>query len=164
MPWYENTIFVLTGDHTNISSRAEYQTSLGVFAVPIVIFDPSGEIVPQRRHCVAQQIDIMPTVLHYLGYDKPFVAFGQDLLNTADADTWAVNHNSGIYQYVKGDYVMQMTDDGKVKGIYDYAADWQLQHNVQGSLGDVEEQMERQLKAIVQSYMVRMTTDQLVVK
>lgn len=164
MPWYENTIFVLTGDHTNISSRAEYQTSLGVFAVPIVIFDPSGEIVPQRRHCVAQQIDIMPTVLHYLGYDKPFVAFGQDLLNTADADTWAVNHNSGIYQYVKGDYVMQMTDDGKVKGIYDYAADWQLQHNVQGSLGDEEEQMERQLKAIVQSYMVRMTTDQLVVK
>ena len=162
MPWYENTIFVLTGDHTNISSRVEYQSSLGVFGVPIVIFDPTGDIAPERRHCVAQQIDIMPTVLRYLGYDKCFVAFGQDLFGTADADTWAVNHNSGIYQYVKGNYVLQMTDDGKVKGVYDYVTDPEMQHNKQGSGECDEAAMEQQLKAIVQSYMVRMTTDRLV--
>ena len=42
-PWYKNTIFVLTADHTNLTAKAQYQTDLGVFGVPIIIFDPSGE-------------------------------------------------------------------------------------------------------------------------
>ena len=39
-PWYKNTIFVLTADHTNLTSEPYYQTDLGVFSVPIIIFDP----------------------------------------------------------------------------------------------------------------------------
>lgn len=162
--WYDNTIFIITADHTNLTSRAEYQTDLGVFSVPIIIFDPSGEIKPERRHCVAQQIDIMPTVLNYLGYSNPYVAFGTDLFNTPDSKTWAVNHTNGVYQYVKGDYVMQFTDDSKVKAIYNYKKDWFMKKNLKGTLGNIETQMERELKAIIQSYMERMTEDRLTIK
>ena len=28
MPWYKNTIFVITSDHTNMSDHAYYQTDL----------------------------------------------------------------------------------------------------------------------------------------
>ena len=163
-PWYENTLFVLTSDHTNIASRPEYQTDLGVFGSPILIFDPSGELPAQRRHCIAQQIDIMPTVLGHLGYNRPYVAFGIDLFHTPDSATWAVNHNNGIYQYVKGDYVLQMTDDGQVKAVYNYKDDWFMKHNLKGQTGQAEPSMERELKAIVQSYMERMTEDRLTVK
>ena len=99
-PWYENTIFVLTADHTNLTTEPMYKTELGVCSVPILIFDPSGEIQPERRPCIAQQIDIMPTVLSHLGYPHPYVAFGQDLLHTANADTWAVTNDNGIYHYI----------------------------------------------------------------
>lgn len=163
-PWFQNTLFVITADHTNISSRQEYQTDLGLFGVPIIFYDPSGEIAPERRHCIAQQIDIMPTVLGYLGYGNPYVAFGQNLLATADTDTWAVNHNSGIYQYVKGDYLLQMTDAGEVKAVYNYRKDVMLQNNLKDKIGDEQQQMHKQLKAIVQSYMQRMVGDQLVVR
>ena len=163
-PWYSNTIFVLTADHTNKTSRPEYQTDLGVFGVPIIIFDPSGEILPQRRHCIAQQIDIMPTILNYLGYKNSYLAFGQDLLNTPDSLTWAVNNTEGIYQYVKGDYVLQFTDDGHAKALYNYKKDWFLKQNLLGKKGETEKQMERELKAIIQSYMERMIEDRLVVK
>ena len=163
-PWYDNTIFVLTADHTNLSSRVEYQTDLGVFGVPVIIYDPSGDIQPQRRHCIAQQIDIMPTILNYLGYDHPYVAFGNDLFNTPDDATWAVNHSNGIYQYVKGDYLMQFSEQGEVKGIYNYKQDWQLKHNLKGKIGNAEADMQRELKAIIQSYMERMTEDRLVFK
>ena len=163
-PWYKNTIFVLTSDHTNLSSRPEYQTDLGVFGSPIIIFDPSGELKPERRHCIAQQIDIMPTVLGHLGYNKPYVSFGIDLFHTPDADTWAVNHNLGIYQYVKGDHVIQMTEDGQVKAVFDYKKDWFMRQNLKGQTGQIEHQMERELKAIVQSYMERMIEDRLTVK
>ena len=161
-PWYENTLFVITADHTNLSSRPEYQTDLGVFGAPIIFFDPSGEIVPERRHCIAQQIDIMPTVLGYLHYDEPYVAFGTDLLHTPDAETWAVNHTNGIYQYLKGDYLMQFTEDGQVKALYDFKHDWFLRQNLKGQLGAVEAEMQQKLKAIIQQYMQRMTEDRLV--
>jgi len=161
--WYDNTLFVITSDHTNLSSRPEYQTDLGLYGGSILFFDPSGQLPAERRHCIAQQIDIMPTVLSYLGYADPYVAFGTDLLHTPDADTWAINNNNGMYQYVKGDYVMQFTDEGKVKAIYNYRTDWFLHNNLKGQLGDVEAEMERTLKAIIQQYMVRMTEDRLVI-
>jgi hypothetical protein len=39
-PWFANTIFVITSDHTNMSDHAEYQSDIGGFAAPIIIYDP----------------------------------------------------------------------------------------------------------------------------
>lgn len=162
-PWYENTLFVITSDHTNQSDHDYYQTSLGGFCSPIVFFDPSGELKPGMRDAIAQQIDIMPTVLSYLGYDRPYVAFGSDLLSTPDSATWAVNYQNGIYQYIKGDHLLQF--DGKeTKALYRFRTDLLLNRNLAGQLPDTQAAMERELKAIIQSYMTLMTTNQLVVK
>ena len=133
-------------------------------SVPLLIFDPSGEIRPERRHCIAQQIDIMPTILGYLRYDKPYVAFGQDLFSTADEETWAVTNNNGLYHYVKGDYVLLFTESGQTKAIYNYKEDWFLKKNLLGKTGQVEKQMEREVKGLIQSYMERMTEDRLTMK
>ena len=115
-PWFDNTIFVLTSDHTNQSDHAEYQSDLGGFCSPIIIYDPSHP-EGQMEEKVAQQIDILPTILGMLGYQKPYMAFGIDVLNTPAEDTWAVNYLNGIYQYVKYGYVLQF--DGKqTKGVY----------------------------------------------
>lgn len=160
-PWYKNTLFVITSDHTNMSDHDYYRTDIGRFCSPIIFFDPSGELKPGMRNAIAQQIDIMPTVLNYLGYDNPYVAFGIDLFNTPPEETWAVNYQNGIYQYVKGDYLLQY--DGKqAKALYRYRTDMLLKNNIKGQVPDVQASMERELKAIIQSYMTRMTTNQLV--
>lgn len=163
-PWYDNTIFVFTSDHTNIYDHQEYATDLGLFGAPIFIFDPSGEMPRGRRHTVAQQTDIMPTVLGWLGYGNPYVAFGKDILSTPAGEAWAVNYNNGIYQYVKGDYVIRF-DGGKVKGAYNYKADWFMIKDLKDTPACKARfaQMERELKGIIQSYMTRMTDNRLVV-
>lgn len=162
-PWYENTLFVITSDHTNLSDHAYYQTDLGGFCSPIIFFDPSGDLQPGMRNAIAQQIDIMPTVLSYLGYDRPYVAFGCDLLTTKDEDTWAVNYLNGIYQYVKGDWLLQF-DGQKAKALYRFRTDLLLKDNLLTKEPNVAKNMERQVKAIIQSYMTRMVNNQLVVK
>ena len=158
-PWFKNTLFVLTADHTNLSEVPEYQTSLGGFRVPIVFFDPSGEMPTGQRKGIAQQIDIMPTVLGYLGYTQPYVAFGFDLFHTPAEDTWAVNYLNGIYQYVKGDYLIQF-DGVTLKAVYRFKEDKLLEHNLIDKV-DVSDLVE-ELKAIIQSYMQRMNTNALV--
>ena len=158
-PWFKNTLFVMTADHTNLSEVPEYQTSLGGFRVPIVFFDPSGEMPTGQREGIAQQIDIMPTVLGYLGYTQPYVAFGFDLFHTPAEDTWAVNYLNGIYQYVKGDYLIQF-DGVALKAVYRFKEDKLLEHNLMDKV-DVSDLVE-ELKAIIQSYMQRMNTNALV--
>jgi len=162
MPWYKNTIFVITSDHTNLSDHDYYQTSLGGFCSPIIFFDPTGDIKPGMRNAIAQQIDIMPTVLGYLGYDKPFVAFGCDLFNTPADKTWAVNYQNGIYQYVEGDYLLQF-DGERTKAIYRFRTDLLLKHNLVGKIPTAQQQhLEQRVKAIIQDYMTRMTTNKLI--
>ena len=162
-PWYKNTLFVITSDHTNLSDHAYYQTDLGGFCSPIIFFDPSGDMKPGMRDAIAQQIDIMPTVLSYLGYDRPYVAFGCDLLTTTDEDTWAVNYLNGIYQYVKGDWLLQF-DGQKAKALYRFRTALLLKGNLLTKEPKIAADMERQVKAIIQSYMTRMVNNQLVVQ
>ena len=162
MPWYKNTLFVITSDHTNLSDHKYYQTDLGGFCSPIIFFDPSGEFKPGMRDAIAQQIDIMPTVLSYLGYDQKYIGFGIDLLNTPAKDTWAVNYNNGFYQYVKGDYLLQW-DGQKTKAMYRFRTDLLLEHNIADKEPKVRQAMEREVKAIIQSYMERMTQNRLVI-
>ena len=158
-PWFNNTIFVLTSDHTNQSDHDYYQTDIGGFCSPIIIFEPGNtDRQPEIQEKIAQQIDILPTVMGMLNYDKPYFGFGIDLLNTPADSTWAVNYLNGIYQYVKHGHVMQF-DGQHVKAVY-ALTDSLMQNNLAGQLPQ-QPQMERELKAIIQQYMERMTEDRL---
>ena len=158
-PWFKNTIFVLTSDHTNQSDHMEYQTDLGGFCSPIIIYEPGvTERNPEIQDKIAQQIDILPTLMNRLHYPKPYFAFGIDVLNTPSEDTWAVNYLNGIYQYVKHDHVIQF-DGKKTKAVY-ALTDSLMQQNLVGRF-PWQKQMEREVKAIIQQYMSRMTQDRL---
>ena len=157
-PWFQNTIFVITSDHTNKPLLDEYLTDLGGFCSPVIFYDPSGEMGSGMVDAIAQQTDIMPTILNHLGYQKPYLAFGKDLLNTPADSTWAVNYLNGIYQYVKYGHVLQF-DGEKTRAVY--SLDDRLMHeNLVGRVPQ-QPQMERQLKAIIQQYMERMTENRL---
>jgi len=161
-PWFRNTIFVLTSDHTNLSDHNYYQTDLGGFCSPIIIYEPAdttrqrGEIQPK----IAQQTDILPTVMGLTGCREPYVAFGVDLLNTAPEDTWAVNYLNGTYQYAKHGHVLQF-DGEHTRAVY-ALNDSLMQTNLLGRVPQ-QQQMERELKAIIQQYMTRMVNDKLIV-
>ena len=158
-PWFNNTIFVLTSDHTNLSDHEFYQTDIGGFCSPIIIYEPGNtERLPEMQDKIAQQIDILPTVMGMLHYQKPYFGFGIDVLNTPAEDTWAVNYLNGIYQYVKHGHVLQF-DGTQTKAIY-ALNDSLMKQNLIGNVPQ-QPQMERELKAIIQQYMTRMTQDKL---
>ena len=160
-PWFNNTIFVLTSDHTNLSDHAFYETDLGGFCSPIIIYEPgNAERQPEIQDKIAQQIDILPTIMGMLHYPKPYFGFGIDVLNTPAEDTWAVNYLNGIYQYIKQGHVLQF-DGTQTKAVY-ALSDSLMKQNLIGKVPQ-QPQMERELKAIIQQYMTRMTQDRLIV-
>ena len=149
MPWYKNTLFVLTADHSSVAYHREYQTSLGAFAIPIMIFDPSGKLKGEVNYPV-QQADIMPTVLNYLNYDKSYFAFGKDMINPK-ANDFVVNTLDNTYQIIMGDYALLYNND-KTESLYNYRNDILMQHNLVKENLTKKEELEKHLKAFIQQY------------
>jgi len=80
MPWFENTLFVLTADHTGPASSQFYKNSVGRYAIPIIFYQPSNKkLIGINDSIIATQIDIMPSILDYLNYDKLIFSFGKSI-------------------------------------------------------------------------------------
>ena len=159
-PWYQNTVFVLVADHTNQSTHDVYKTDLGLYSIPIIFYTPDGSLKPALRDdIIVQQTDITPTLLHLLGYGKPYLAFGDDVLAADPAGTWAFSYNAGVYQLVKGDLMLQF-DGSKTTAVYRFKTDKLLRTNLVNQLPEQQE-MERFLKALIQQYMSRMNENRL---
>ena len=152
-PWYEHTLFVICADHTNIIEIPEFGTDAGRYRIPIMFHIPDGRLKKKISGTI-QQIDIMPTILGILDYDRPYVAFGNDLTECGDEESFAVNSNNGIYQLFKDGYLLQF-DGEKPVALYDYLSDKMLTENLLGQL-DCQDSMVGLIKSIIQQYMERM--------
>ena len=166
-PWFEQTLFVITADHSSSTIDPCYTTSLGNFTVPIIFYAPGDSLLSgYDRERVVEQTDIMPTVLGYLHYDQPYIAFGKDMLHTPADQTFALHWvpESSGYEFVKGPYVLEF-DGQQVTAAYRYRTDSLLRHNVLKSMPqDTLRQMTRQMQSVIQQYMQRMTGDSLTLR
>ena len=166
-PWYRNTLFVITADHTNHSIEERYRTPSGVMEVPVIFFSPQGEAPFEPgidTVMIAQQIDIMPTVLEYVGYDRPFIAFGKSLISTPGEESFAVNYANETYRYYKGEHILLYDGESDTPlSMFNLRNDIMMKNNILHK-NSVQNDMIRELKAIIQQYMERMTANRLTIE
>jgi phosphoglycerol transferase MdoB-like AlkP superfamily enzyme len=156
--FYNNTIFVITADHTSMSNDAYYSGSVGAFRVPFIIFDPQN---PSHRvnNKVTQHSDIFPTVLDYLNYNGEIVCFGNSVLR--DKESFSINYYNNIYQFYTQHYLLQF-DGEKVIALYLYRSDKSLNNNLLDENPDMAAHLEEKIKAIIQQYNNRLINNKLV--
>lgn len=160
-PWFKNTLFVITADHTNESVRKEFQNNYGSYSIPIIFYRPDGEL-QGIKHKIAQQIDIMPSILSYLNYDGEFIAFGNNLFDETK-ESFAFNTAGSTYQIFKNDHLLNMVDNKPV-GLYNFKSDRLLEKNLVNKDTLVQKDLETLLKAVIQTYNSRLIDNDLVVK
>lgn len=159
--WFRNTLFVITADHTNESIHKEFQNNFGSYSIPIIFYKPGSNMrgIKQR---IAQQIDIMPTILSFLNYDEEYIAFGNNLLDDS-YESFAFNTSGSTYHFYMKDHILEMIDNKSV-GLYNYKKDLYLGNNLLGKERDIQLQMEEKLKAVIQTYNIRLLDNDMVVK
>ena len=126
MPWYSNTLFVITADHSAESMSPYYQTMIGKYAVPIVFFKPGTKLIADTKR-VVEQIDIMPSILDHLNYPYKYFAFGSSVFDTTMPGR-AVQFNEGLLQIVKPPYFFVF--ENKPLGFYNFMSDKMLRQNL----------------------------------
>ena len=158
MPWYNNTIFIITADHGNLKYYDEYRKVLNRDAVPILIFKPNSNLVGVHNE-LSQQIDIYPTIIDLIGYKKPFRSWGRSLISDNDVKPFVISYNSGGYQLQMGNYICNF--DGKeITGYFDIN-DKGLEHNLIKKKTPEMERVGEACKAFVQDYMEKIIDQKL---
>jgi phosphoglycerol transferase MdoB-like AlkP superfamily enzyme len=154
MPWYPNTLFVITADHTADLERNGAQGNRPIdYWVPLVYFSPLG-MATRSEERVTQHVDILPTVLDLVGYDAPFLAFGHSAIRPS-SPPYAIWTNNGLYSLTSATRQIQF-DGEHIIGITEMASD-----PTQGPEHTAE--LEAHLKAAIQQYNSRMITAALTV-
>ncbi len=157
-PWFENTIFIITADHTNQIDYDEYRKLVNRTAVPILFYSPKGNLKGVDKR-LAQQIDIYPTVLDLIGYDKPFRSWGRSLINDTITKPFTVNYGANEYTYQEGNYICRF--NGKeVTGFY-AITDKGLEKNLIKNKNKEMEAIEMKCKAFIQDYFERIIDKKL---
>jgi len=79
--WYQNTIFVLLGDHGKLVGEPENEMPECLNHIPLIFHTPGGEAEMRSQWCM--QLDIQPTLLSMLGISAWQNNFGINLLEQA---------------------------------------------------------------------------------
>ncbi len=69
-PWYKNTLFIITADHTYKSWRSGWGSEVGAFRIPLILYHPSWKAPQVDVQQITQQVDILPTILDFAGLDE----------------------------------------------------------------------------------------------
>lgn len=160
MPWYNNTIFVITADHTSAyASKAEQKNNVGKFRIPIFFFVPNDESMIGVDSKNFQQIDILPSLADYLQLNTEFIAFGKSYKSDKD---FTVNYLDNIYNLEMGDYYLAF-DGNKTLGLFNWKKDPTLKNNLIAEEPERKDKMERFLKAYIQTFNHRISKNKLMI-
>jgi phosphoglycerol transferase MdoB-like AlkP superfamily enzyme len=110
-PYFNNTIFVFTGDHgiegnaLEMYPNAWTSSRLSDEHVPLLFYAP-GLLTPQQRKEVASQIDVLPTLSGMIHQPYTNTTLGRDLLNvkTKLNAAFIIHHDEGDIGVVTDKY------------------------------------------------------------
>ena len=156
--WFNNTLFVITADHTSQSNVKMYQTEAGSYSIPLIFYMPANPFFTGKINKCVSQADILPSVLNYVHYPHEFFSFGNSIFNAAEPH-FAVSYRNSIYQFISGDYAIYF-DGEKYKAIYKLSNDSLMRHNYIDSML-IPAKYDNLLKAYIQQYDNTLSTNQM---
>lgn len=111
-PWYAHTLFVITGDHTPPMRSPRYDTPLGRYMVPVLLFHPTQRLTGLDATRIVQHTDLFRTILDYAGAEPGRVPpYGRSLF--ADVTGEAVLSSDETFWLVRRDAVLERLPDGR---------------------------------------------------
>ena len=110
--WYENTIFIITADHTSKLESKKYLNQIGRYRVPLMIFSPNMKWENVVTDKVTQHSDIPRTVLDLTGISgEEMPASGVSIFSSDHG--YALNYADGQdYLFVSREEVLKLRKNG----------------------------------------------------
>ena len=125
-PWFKNTVFVITGDHTSHSDKEYFYSQSGHYEVPFLIYAPgidikhineklSGReaIINDATQKTLSQCDIIPTLWNLLGANNPRLGFGRSAFDPSYKG-YSTHIDKDLYYIIQYPFVLALNQQGQV--------------------------------------------------
>lgn len=146
--WFENTIFIITADHTSQSLRPEYQNDLGPYRVPLLIYSPKLPLPKANTNQIVQHTDILPTVLDLVGaQQKQRNYLGRSVWDPRDR--YAIQYNDSKYTFVTDGFILRYFRNSQVEFFLESDLEMKTPIEVEPKQ---RQRLENQLKAAIQYF------------
>lgn len=147
--WFHNTLFIITADHASGADSEKFRKPPHNYSIPMLFYYP-GKKWKGNDPKIMQHMDVMPTLLGMLGYDKPFFAFGNDHFSN-DVEHFAINYCNGAFNFTTDSFYYQFNEkELLVKS--DYRKDPLWKQNLKDRPGVKDEMSVKRMKAFLQQY------------
>ena len=155
--WYQNTLFVITADHTNFDGADAVDYQKHRYSIPMIFFHPAQQEVFHSDE-IMQQVDIMPAIFGYCSFKGKFVSFGHNVFDRT-TPRFAINYLSGTYQFYISHYLMEFDGD-KILRIWDLEKEEGSRAIASDAIPQFSE-YETLMKAVIQQYTCGLLRNQL---
>ncbi len=158
--WFDNTLFVITADHSALTETKEFQTALGLYRIPIIFYSSKmkhGEISP----LVMQQTDIYPTICDILHIKEDVFAFGQSIFSKQPH--FYIHYSNGEYILMQDEYV-SIYREGYATNLFNVKTDADMKNNIASQHPQITKEHTRLTQAIIQQYNNRLIKNRTLIK
>ncbi len=156
--WYNNTLFIITGDHTAQGTSPANNNSFEAYKVPMIFYHPKN-LQKGPAHKMMQQADVVPSVIDFLGIPAKSFAFGKSMFNPKNEPAH-LSYSNGYYQLIRKSFLVKFNT--KLVEVYDLEKDPLLKNNLIGKTENpIVHENENYLKAVIQQYNNRLISDRM---
>ena len=162
-PWYDNTLFLIIGDHGSRDLRGTVYDSPAILPrITMMLYSPDGSLSPAiiSDRSVAQY-DIPSTLLTLAGYPDKYVSLGENVLSE-NHPGYALMFIKGAYRVCGTRYAVSLSPDlRKIEGVYDINSDYEMKDNLSRyDAGEVKRMIDW-ARAFMQDYSTRLNGNTL---
>ena len=108
LPTFDQTLFVIVADHTSITTN---DNLINRIRIPLIFYNASFAGKAERweniQSSYASHVDILPTVLGFLGRDHDYSGMGRNLLAANESHRGVISGNNYTGLYLKDNFCLQ---------------------------------------------------------
>lgn len=147
--WFENTLFIITSDHSGLTEGKDFKTQLGLFKIPMIVYHPKMKQNIISKQFV-QQIDVYPTVIDLLNIENEKIfTFGRSPFS--EKDKYYIYYSNGEYLLMIGNYLSKYKQDDSIE-LFDVEKDKGLKNNIANEQKQITQKHLKFTQAFIQQY------------
>ena len=95
-----------------------------------MLFYTPDKTLNGESNVISQHIDIMPSLLDVLGYNKSYFSFGESVFQK---ESWAIHKNNKRYCLITETGILNNTEEN-----YSTFSDWRLKNRIENDKGNIK--------------------------
>jgi glucan phosphoethanolaminetransferase (alkaline phosphatase superfamily) len=113
--WVDNTLFVITGDHTSYGEDDYFYSPSGHFEIPLLFYGKG--IQPGVIDKTVSQCDIVPAIMHLSNVRGSLYGFGKNPFDSTYSG-YSLHKEKNLYYIISYPYSLGMDANGDVKDFH----------------------------------------------